>query len=364
MSSSPTTSTETIVADPEGDVLLLLESEDIEQVDKTKILCSSKHLGLASAVFKAMLRPNVYNEGTTLSHFGKVEIPLPEDDAEIMTTLVLLIHGRHKHPGLLPMKTIDSLGQAAILVDKYQMHEATNFRTTEWARSYFREYPILSHRLSDLPLLLCITWVFNMEDEFRETTRQMQYKTVGSIIDSVASFPGGLPIPQSVIRRLEILRCSNIRRMFVPIRVIITTRQNYIDSSRRFCKATSKSETPENAYEVQQHRKRCDRLFLDSLISTASEKGLWPLDVAESLVNTSSVYRVLKMAEDLDFTTECERLVDLHTDHPAIKFEVDYNHMSKWMIVDVMRKTAEQLTGLELMREKKRFHVPMLETYR
>lgn len=206
MSSTPTNSAKTIVADPEGDVLLLLEpteteSTESEPVKKTKILCSSKHLGLSSAVFKAMLRPNVYNEGTTLSHVGKVDIPLPEDDTEIMTTLVLLIHGRHQHPDFHPLLTIDCLGQAAILVDKYQMHEATNFITAEWARSYFRQNPILSHRLSELPFLFCITWVFNMEEDFRQVTRQMQYKTVGSIIDSVASFPVDLPIPHSVIRK-------------------------------------------------------------------------------------------------------------------------------------------------------------------
>ncbi|TGO47504.1 hypothetical protein BOTNAR_0522g00070 [Botryotinia narcissicola] len=131
MASTQTTSAQTIVADPEGDVLLLLEPTEAGQVKKIKILCSSKHLGLASAIFEAMLRPNVYNEGTTLSHVGKVEIPLPEDDTEIMTILVLLIHGRHHHSDFHPLATIDCLGQAEILVDKYQMHEATNFITTK-----------------------------------------------------------------------------------------------------------------------------------------------------------------------------------------------------------------------------------------
>ncbi|TGO48210.1 hypothetical protein BCON_0247g00040 [Botryotinia convoluta] len=364
MSSTPTASAQTIVADPEGDVLLLLEPTERGQVNKIKILCSSKHLGLASAVFKAMLRPNVYNEGTILSHVGKVEIPLPEDDAEIMTTLVLLVHGRHQHPDFRPIVTIDCLGQAAILVDKYQMHEATNFLTAEWARSYFHQYPILSHRLSDLPLLFCITWVFNMEDDFRETTRQIQYKTVGSIIDSVASFPVDLPIPQSVIQKLENSRCANIRRVFEIIRLMITTREDNIDSARRFCKATGRSETPEDAYKVQQHRKRCDRVVLDGLISAASQKGLWPLNVAQSLVDTSSVYRVAEKATNLDFTTECERLIDLHTDHTGIMYEVASCRRIRKGIEAGVRLIEGRLVGLDLKREKGRFDVPMLETHR
>ncbi|KAF7912943.1 uncharacterized protein EAF01_001964 [Botrytis porri] len=364
MSSTPTDTPKTIVADPEGDVLLLLESTEIGHVNKTKILCSSKHLGLASAVFRAMLRPNVYNEGTTLSHIGKVEIPLPEDDAEIMTTLVLLIHGRHQHPDCRPMVTFDVLGHAAILVDKYQMHEATNFRTAEWAHSYFRGNPIISHRLDDLPLLLCITWVFDMGNEFRDTTRHIQYKTVGSVVDSVASFYVDLPIPHSVIQKLDNVRRAYIRRVCNIIRVTITTREDNIDSAHRFCRAIDRSETPEDAYEVQRHRRRCDKVVLDSLISSASEKGLWPLDVAQSLADTSSVFRVAEKTTRLDFTSECDRLICLHTDHPAITFEVASVRKIRNEIEVGVRQIMGRLVGLDLEWEKRRFVVPMLETYR
>ncbi|TGO34068.1 hypothetical protein BHYA_0214g00190 [Botrytis hyacinthi] len=364
MASTPTTSAQTIVADPEGDVLLLLEATETGQVNDTKILCSSKHLGLASAVFKAMLKPNVYNEGTTLSHVGKVEIPLPEDDTEIMTTLVLLIHGRHQHPDLHPLATIDCLGQAAILVDKYQMHEATNFITAEWARSYFRTSPILSHRLSDLPFLFCITWVFNMEDDFRQVTRQMQYKTVGSIIDSVASFPVDLPILHSVIQKLERSRRANITRVIEIIRLMIATREDNIESAHRFCRATGRSESQEDVLEVQKHRKRCDRVVLDGLISAALHNGIWPLDVAQSLVDTSSFYRIAEKATTLEFTTECERLLDLHTDQTGVMYEVASSHRIKNEIQGGVRLIETRLVGLGLKREKVRFDVPMLETRR
>ncbi|TEY44907.1 hypothetical protein BOTCAL_0341g00030 [Botryotinia calthae] len=357
-------STKTIVADPEGDVLLLLQPTEKEQTSKTKVLCSSKHLGLASAVFKAMLRPNIYNEGTVLSHVGKVEIPLPEDDTEIMTTFVLFIHGRHQHPNLRPMETVESLCQAAILVDKYQMHEATNFLTAQWTRTYFHNYPILTHPLSDLPLLLCIAWVFNMEDDFRVTTRQIKHETVGSIIDSVASFDIDLPIPQSVIQKLENSRRADIRRVYEGIRLIINNRENYIDSSRRFCKATSRSDTVADAHEVQEHRKRCDRVVLDSLIYGASENGLWPLDVARSLANTNSFYRVTQKAINLEFTTGCERSIDLHIDHTGIVYEVASLRRIKQGIEAGVKEIEERLIGLNLKFEKRRFDVPMLETHR
>ncbi|KAF7884297.1 uncharacterized protein EAF02_004633 [Botrytis sinoallii] len=364
MSSTQTASTQTIVADPEGDVLLLLEPTETGQVNKTKILCSSKHLGLASAVFKAMLRPNVYNEGTTLSHVGKVEIPLPEDDAEIMTTLVLLIHGRHQHPNLHPMVNIDCLGQAAILVDKYQMHEATNFITSEWARSYFRETPILAHRLPDLPFILCITWVFNMEDHFKQATRQIQYKTVGSIIDSVASFPVDLPIPHSVIQKLETSRRANIARVIEITRLMVAIREDNIDSAHRICRATKRSESQEDEYELQQHRKKCDRVVLDGLISAASQKGLRPFNLAQSLVENGSVNRAMEKTTTLDFTTECERLIDLHTDHTGVVYEVGSSRRIKQEIEAGVRGIEARMLGLGLKQEKARFVVPMLETRR
>ncbi|ATZ55263.1 hypothetical protein BCIN_11g05370 [Botrytis cinerea B05.10] len=357
-------STKTIVADPEGDVLLLLEPTEKAQTSKTKVLCSSKHLRLASAVFKAMLRPNVYNEGTVLSHVGKVEIPLLEDNTEIMTTLVLLIHGRHQHPNLRPMENVESLCQAAILVDKYQMHEATNFLTAQWAGAYFHDYPVLAHPLSDLPLLLCITWVFNMADDFKVITRQIKHETVGSIIDSVASFHIDLPIPQSVIQKLENSRNSDIRSVYEGIRLMITNRENYIDSSRRFCKATSRSDTVADVHEAQEHRKRCDRVVLDSLISGALEFGLWPLDVARSLASTSSFYRVTQKAINLEFTTECERLMDLHIDHTGIVYEFGSLRRIKRGIEAGVKEIEERLTGLNLKFEKRRFDMPMLETHR
>ncbi|KAF7895304.1 hypothetical protein EAF00_007118 [Botryotinia globosa] len=364
MSSTPTTSAQTIVADPEGDVLLLLEPPEAGQVNKTKILCSSKHLGLASAVFKAMLRPNVYNEGTTLSHVGKVEIPLPEDDTEIMKILVLLIHGRHHHSDYHPLATIDCLGQAAILVDKYQMHEATNFITAEWARSYFHASPIISHRLSDLPFLFCITWVFNMNDEFQQVTHQMQDKTVGSIIDSMARFPVDLPIPDSSIQKLERARRVKITRVIEIIRQMITTRENHTESTYRFCRATGRSESQEDVLEVQRHRKRCDRVVLDGLISAASQKGIWPLDVAQSLVDTSSFFRIAGKATTLDFTTECDRLLNLHTTQTGVMFEIDSSHRIKNEIQEGVRLIETRSMGLNLKQERARFDVPMLETHR
>ncbi|TGO07703.1 hypothetical protein BTUL_0252g00040 [Botrytis tulipae] len=364
MSSTPTTSAQTIVADPEGDVLLLLEPTEAGQVNKIKILCSSKHLGLASAVFKAMLRPNVYNEGTTLSHVGNVEIPLPEDDTEIMTILVLLIHGSHDHSDFHPLTTIDCLGQAAILVDKYQMHEATYFITAQWARLYFHASPIISHRLSDLTFLFCITWVFNLADEFQEVTRQMQYKTVGSIIDSVARFPVDLPIPHSGLQRLEGGRRVKITRVIEIIRRMIATREDHTESTYRFCRATGRSESQQDVLEVQRHRKRCDRVVLDGLISAASQKGIWPLDVAQSLVDTSSLFRIAGKATTLDFTTECERLLNLNTNQTGVIFEVDSSQRIKNEIQEGVNLIEGRGMGLKLKRERARFNVPMLETRR
>ncbi|KAF7951132.1 uncharacterized protein EAE97_002683 [Botrytis byssoidea] len=232
------------------------------------------------------------------------------------------------------------------------MHEATNLIIAKWARSYFHASPIIDHRLSDLPFLFFIAWVFNMEDEFQQVTRQMQYKTVGSIIDSVASFPVDLPILHSSIQKLERAKREKITRVIEIIRQMIAT--PLIDSAEPSAEVNHKK---------MYSRRRCDRVVLDGLISAASQKDIWPLDVAQSLVDTSSFFRIAGKATTLDFTTECERLLNLHTIQTGVMFEVDSSHRIKNEIQDGVTLIERRLMGLKLKRERARFDLQMLETH-
>lgn len=146
---------QTIIADPDGDTLLLLEPEERDGIGppayKRFILCSSRHLALASPIFKTILK-NAFSGDTRLLKTGQFEIPLPEDDSTIMTTLVLLIHGRHYHPDIKMLIQLEFIKQAAVTVDKYKMLESVDWTTRRWAYERLRVHEIYFHRASKFPI--------------------------------------------------------------------------------------------------------------------------------------------------------------------------------------------------------------------
>ena len=92
------------------------------------IRLSSKHLTLASAVFKKMLEARFKKELKLISK-GYVEIALPEDNATAFLILLNLIHGRmRKVPRNIDSRT---LSEIVILVDRYELLEITEF----WVKS-------------------------------------------------------------------------------------------------------------------------------------------------------------------------------------------------------------------------------------
>jgi hypothetical protein len=62
-----------------------------EPEKEIRMLVSSRHLMLASPVFKAMLQHSNFKEGQELHVNGKVEIPLPDDDPEAFKILLDII---------------------------------------------------------------------------------------------------------------------------------------------------------------------------------------------------------------------------------------------------------------------------------
>lgn len=96
---------------------------------KSHIRVSSKHMSLASPVFKSMLQGG-FHEATELKKMGNIEIPLPDDDAASMLILVNIIHCRFK---LVPKKLdLPTLTEVAGLVDKYQCHELIELLRIGW----------------------------------------------------------------------------------------------------------------------------------------------------------------------------------------------------------------------------------------
>ena len=79
---------------------------------------SSKHLTLASRIFKAILR-NGFAEGTELNQGLQAEVELPSDDPSTFWLLFYIIHGQ---PGKVVSKlSLEMLTRITILLDKYEL---------------------------------------------------------------------------------------------------------------------------------------------------------------------------------------------------------------------------------------------------
>lgn len=172
-----------LVFDPSGDVLLLLKKEitatetdggsvkNTKIVQKFEIKVSSRHLALASRVFRVMFggqfRERIDSDD---GHLAKVS--LPEDDPDALVILLGITHGLSRR---IPRR-IDSQTFLAvvILIDKYEFHEMAEVFTDMWFVELWKPG---SERESPDSEWIFICWVLNKELEFRNLT-------MGAILDN------------------------------------------------------------------------------------------------------------------------------------------------------------------------------------
>ena len=175
----------------------MLQSEGGEPLTQTVYLrVSSKHLILASAMFRKMLDSDQFSEGRTLHSNGNLIIPLP-DDSEALIILMYIVHGM---TNLVPRKvTLDTLTKLAILIDYYQLHVAVGLVSGTWiADQKQRSFP-KSYVPEVIPWLY-ISWVFLMEDEFTQLTRILQYESDDRLEDIIGK---DLLIPAPIVGEYE-----------------------------------------------------------------------------------------------------------------------------------------------------------------
>jgi hypothetical protein len=94
------------------------------------MLVSSRHMILGSPIFKAMLQPSNFKEGRELSASGKVEVGLPDDDANAFRIVLDIIHDHNRR---VPKQiSLELITRISTLVDKYQMVEAVEPFSDVW----------------------------------------------------------------------------------------------------------------------------------------------------------------------------------------------------------------------------------------
>lgn len=162
------------------------------QGEKISMLVSSKHMSLASPVFKAMLK-HTFAEGDSLHRDGKVDVPLPDDEPVAFAILMRILHAQND---LVPTEiNLQTLTDVAILVDKYRLHACASAFASLWITPL---KPLIPQTRLDKDILswICITWVFRKDVEFDMIT------SIAQMYHAALPFRSGLddlPIPAKVI---------------------------------------------------------------------------------------------------------------------------------------------------------------------
>ncbi|CAG8958553.1 hypothetical protein HYFRA_00009869 [Hymenoscyphus fraxineus] len=201
------------------------------------MLVSSKHLSLASPVFKAMLQVG-FQEGQELSTKGTVTIPLPEDCDRAFTILMMLVHAKYKHiPDRLILPTLTNL---AVQVDKYQVHDCVGPLIIEgWVNKLEDDHASLTepdqsqpHNLANYfdPKMcraferIAIAWVFRISHLLMMSTRfailhlKHPISTTSNNPCRFKEFLDKLPIPQQVFDKINSRREQHLNTLSEALR--------------------------------------------------------------------------------------------------------------------------------------------------
>ena len=164
------------------------EADEGQPRQKRLIRASTRHLILASAVFKRLFHVS-FKEGCQLSSQGYTELLLPDDDPAALLVLLQLIHSHiRKVPRTVDLRTFT---ETAILVDKYELLETTELVADHWFQALANDIP--STLNENLLPWICISSVFKKPEIFKKVTKVAQLESEGRLeVDY-------LPIPQSAL---------------------------------------------------------------------------------------------------------------------------------------------------------------------
>lgn len=180
--------------DPDGDIILFTPKASLIDITKgnvpgnySRFQVSSKHLALASAYFKGMLK-NGWAEGDALSTKGFAEIPVNDCKPDILLIILNLIHGRLRQ---IPLKlSLPQLSDIAVATHFFQCHEVVEVFAGIWIKAL--ESLVPSSFSQDMKIWMMISFVFKSPGIFKRTTKIAMQQATGPFETS------NLPIPKPV----------------------------------------------------------------------------------------------------------------------------------------------------------------------
>ncbi|KAK0705586.1 hypothetical protein B0H67DRAFT_450594, partial [Lasiosphaeris hirsuta] len=224
--------------DPSGDVLLTLNnanapfavwehpapeiSDEPEVVPKpasspVTFLLSSRHLSLASPVFKTMLS-GVWSEGVNDVSDGLFRLDAEDWDSDALATVMNIVHGRWKP--VPRTASVETLARIAAIVDYYDIREALQLVLSLWMHG---------STASSVPTSLCretvlwilVSWVFGDAEIFKQAAKVAILRSARDL-----ECPGDVPIPSSIFDEINKRRRES---MHILANELEDLRQGYIE---------------------------------------------------------------------------------------------------------------------------------------
>ncbi|PQE18705.1 BTB POZ domain-containing protein [Rutstroemia sp. NJR-2017a BBW] len=362
-----------VTLDPDGDLIVLLDQmdeDDFQDLSMTgerpttsegtpapfylvRMVLSSKHMCLASPVFKAMLQGR-FKESHQLRENGKVEVPLPDDNAYAFEILARLIHGRFSTvPKQIPIWLLTAI---AVLVDKYQLLEIVQLHVANWSSCMpdLEDYSYPS--LLDLTQCLCSSYLLRRPVEFKRITRYMcrrNDRSVVAILEEQEELTEllDLPIPQSVF---DTVRQESIQKAIAQLYIVISQ----YASAPLLCPIPKIPDDQGRHFgaTVIDRKAACDAMVVGSLIINASQRGLYPQPLPP--YDNLSLKEVFQNFINFEVTSACGQLSGKLEDNHGVGERVERNVKAVWDSVngleleDLIKDDATLMYRLPMHRAK------------
>ncbi|KAK0732432.1 hypothetical protein B0T21DRAFT_412607 [Apiosordaria backusii] len=211
-----------------------------------RIKVSSKHLSLASKIFKSKLK---YASQKSKQSDGRIHLQLAPEEQFDSKAVAIVLNALHGKGSKIPKQVdLDTLGQIALFVDKFQLFDAVEVYGERWISRLEDKIPDAYNR--DLILWLYISYVFRNAEVLRAVTKTAIVGSDGPIKTL------GLPIREKLIKHIDEQRQSLVSS---AIETVTSTLENLV-AGRASC----------NKYH-------CDSFLLGELVKTLTKNKLvWP----------------------------------------------------------------------------------------
>lgn len=164
-----------------------------------RIKVSSKHLSFASKIFKSKLK---YAGGQQSKQSdGRIHLQLASEEQFDSKAVAIVLNALHGKGSKVPKEVdLDTLGQIALFVDKFQLFDAVEVYGERWISRLEHTIPDAYNR--DLIVWLYISYVFRNAEVLRGVTKTAIVGSDGPIKTL------GLPIRDKLISKFLLIGCS------------------------------------------------------------------------------------------------------------------------------------------------------------